>query len=151
MFEDIQDYDLLLVLPASSMARRNHGTRLAPTILARAYLQAKLCVFLTGSAVLLCVLIALSWRAYGALSAARVVFRRPRHVARIGASISQLTSVSRGMLEPCMPWNIASQPMAACAKLSCRPYFATSCEHCDLLLAEKQRRSAIGTRIRCVP
>ena len=26
MFEDIQDYDLLLVLPASCMARRNHGT-----------------------------------------------------------------------------------------------------------------------------
>jgi hypothetical protein len=120
----------------------------AITALARAYLQAKLCVFLTGSAVLLCVLIALSWRAYGALSAARVLFRRPRHVARIGASISQLTSVSRGMPGPCMPWHMASQPMAACAELPCRSHFVrvlAAITHCVLLLAEKQRRSAIGT------
>jgi hypothetical protein len=66
---------------------------------AHAGFQAKLCVFLAGSAVLLCMLIALSWRAYGALSGMRFL-RRSSSCGSTGKTISQLTSVSRGTARP---------------------------------------------------
>ena len=141
MFEDIQDYDLLLVLPASCMARRNHGTSSCLPSGQAVRLPDRLGRF--------------------AVRSNRALVARIRCVVRCTRSLPPSSSCGSNRCEhlttyvslaryagPCMPWHIASQPMAACAELPCRSHFVrviAAITHCVLLLAEKQRRSAIGT------